>query len=86
MISVDANAIDRAEVIHGPGAVTYGSDAIGGVLDFHLLRPRFSPDSSLLLRGGAMARYGSSANEMCGNIHFGLGSRKLAFVGSVRCV
>ncbi|MBK6344239.1 MAG: TonB-dependent receptor [Flavobacteriales bacterium] len=83
VISVDANAIDRAEVIHGPGAMTYGSDAIGGVLDFHLLRPRFSPDSSLLLRGGAMARYGSSANEMCGNIHFGLGSRKLAFVGSV---
>jgi hemoglobin/transferrin/lactoferrin receptor protein len=82
VISVDANAIERAEVIHGPGAMTYGSDAIGGVMDFHLLRPRFSPDSSLHLRGGAMARYGSSAKEMGGNIHFGLGSRKLAFVGS----
>ncbi|MBK8227527.1 MAG: TonB-dependent receptor [Flavobacteriales bacterium] len=82
VISVDANAIDRAEVIHGPGAMTYGSDAIGGVMDFHLLRARFSMDSSLLLHGGAMARYGSAANEMGGNLHFGLGGRKLAFVGN----
>lgn len=82
VISVDANAIERAEVLHGPGAMTYGSDAIGGVMDFHLLRPRFSPDSSLLLRGGAMARYASAANEVAGNVNFGLGGRKVAFVGN----
>lgn len=82
VISVDANVIERAEVVHGPGAMTYGSDAIGGVMDFHLMRPRFSPDSSLLFRGGAMARYGSAANEFGGNFHFGAGGRKLAFVGN----
>jgi len=82
VISLDANALERAEVLHGPGAMSYGSDAIGGVMDFHLLQPRFSPDSSLLLKGGAMARYGSAANEMGGNLHVGLGGRELAFVGS----
>lgn len=82
IISTDANAIERAEVVHGPGAMTYGSDAIGGVMDFHMLRPRFSQDSSLLLRGGAMARYGSAANEFGGNVNIGLGGRRVAFVGS----
>jgi hemoglobin/transferrin/lactoferrin receptor protein len=82
VISVDASAIERAEVIHGPGAMTYGSDAIGGVMDFHLLRPRFSSDSSLNVRGGAGTRYGSAANEYGGNINLGLGTRKLAFIGS----
>ncbi|MBK9274524.1 MAG: TonB-dependent receptor [Flavobacteriales bacterium] len=82
IISTDANAIERAEVVHGPGAMTYGSDAIGGVMDFHMLRPRFSQDSTLLLRGGAMARYGSAANEFGGNLNLGLGGRRVAFVGS----
>lgn len=82
VISLDANAMERVEVVHGPGAMTYGSDAIGGVMDFHLLRPRFSPDSSLLFRGGALARYGSAANEFGGNFHFGLGGHKVAFVAN----
>ncbi|MBK9196377.1 MAG: TonB-dependent receptor [Flavobacteriales bacterium] len=82
VISVDASSIERAEVVHGPGAMTYGSDAIGGVMDFHLLRPRFSNDSSLLFHGGAMARYATAASEQAGHLHLGLGGGKLAFVGS----
>ncbi len=82
VISADPNAIERAEVLHGPGAMTYGSDAIGGVMDFHLLRPRFRSDSSLLIRGSAMARYASAANEFGGHFDIGLGGKKLAFVGS----
>lgn len=82
IISVDPSSIERAEVIHGPGAMTYGSDAIGGVMDFHLLRPRFSADSNLLFHGGAMARYASAANEQAGHLHLGVGGRKLSFIGS----
>ena len=82
VIGVDANAIERAEVLHGPGAMTYGSDAIGGVMDFHLLSPRFSTDSTMLVQGGAMARYASAPNERSGNVHVRLGGKKLAFVGS----
>jgi hemoglobin/transferrin/lactoferrin receptor protein len=82
VIGADPNAIERAEVLHGPGAMTYGSDAIGGVMDFHLLAPRFSQDSALLVRGGAMARYATAANELGGHFDIGAGGRKLAFVAS----
>jgi hemoglobin/transferrin/lactoferrin receptor protein len=82
IISADPYSLERAEVLHGPGAMTYGSDAIGGVIDIHLLRPRFSMDSILLARGSAMMRYASAANEIAGHIDIGLGGRKLAFVGS----
>jgi len=82
VIGVDANALERAEVLHGPGAMTYGSDAIGGVMDFHLLRPRFTSDSNLLAHGAAMARYGSAAHERTAHLHYGFGGRRLAFVAS----
>ena len=32
-IEVDQNSIDRVEVIKGPASLTYGSDAIGGVVN-----------------------------------------------------
>ncbi len=37
IISIDPLSIDDAEVIFGPGSLIYGSDAIGGVMDFHSL-------------------------------------------------
>jgi len=80
--TVDMFAMDRLELVRGPGSVLYGSDAIGGVIDIHLLRPRFSSDSTLLARGGAMLRYATAANELAGHVDIGLGGRKLAFVGS----
>ena len=82
VINVDVNAVERAEVIHGPGAMTYGSDAIGGVMDFHLLRPRFSADSNLRVAGTTYVRSASAANETAGHVDLGIGSRKLAFMGS----
>lgn len=82
LISVDPNALERAEVVHGPGAMTYGSDAIGGVMDFNMLRPRFSNDSGLTFQSGVLARYGSAARERTGHLHYGLGGRKLAFIAS----
>ncbi|MCB0793457.1 MAG: TonB-dependent receptor [Flavobacteriales bacterium] len=82
VIGVDPNALARAEVVHGPGAMTYGSDAIGGVMDFHLLDPRFATDSGMLFTGNTMLRYASAANELGAHLDLGLGGRKLAFLGS----
>lgn len=63
IISIDANAIESAEVLFGPGAVMYGSDAIGGVMDFHTLKPRFSDSTAPeLTAANVMARL-SSANK-----------------------
>ncbi|MBC7848595.1 MAG: TonB-dependent receptor plug domain-containing protein, partial [Chitinophagaceae bacterium] len=42
IISIDPLSVETAEVIFGPGSLIYGSDAIGGVMDFHTLDARFS--------------------------------------------
>ena len=40
IISIDALGTQTAEVNIGPGSLIYGSDAIGGVMDFHTLNAR----------------------------------------------
>jgi outer membrane receptor protein involved in Fe transport len=36
LATIDPSAIDRVELMLGPGGVTYGSDAMGGVIGLHL--------------------------------------------------
>ena len=43
-ISVDANSLERTEVIFGPSSVVYGSDALGGVVHFYTKTPRLGND------------------------------------------
>ena len=57
IISIDALGTQTAEVIFGPGSLIYGSDAIGGVMDFHSLNAGFSKDKKMLVSGSALARY-----------------------------
>lgn len=47
IISLDPASIEKAEVVFGPSSVVYGSDALGGVMDFHTKEPSFS-DSEYL--------------------------------------
>src|SRR5690606_14493688 len=44
VINLDPFAVDRLEILFGPGSVMYGSDALGGVMHFSTLRPRLSGD------------------------------------------
>ncbi|WP_238531658.1 TonB-dependent receptor plug domain-containing protein [Nitritalea halalkaliphila] len=53
VISLDPLSIQSTEVFFGPGAVLYGSDAIGGVMSFQTLRPSFSPSDTLQVSGAA---------------------------------
>ena len=46
VISLDPFAISSTEVLFGPGAVSYGSDAIGGVMVFSTLSPQLSQNQS----------------------------------------
>lgn len=82
VISLDANAIRETEVIFGPGSVIYGSDAIGGVMDFHTLRPELST-TGFSVSGQALARYATANQENTGHVDVNIGTQKLAFVGSV---
>ena len=82
VINIDPNAIRVAEVIHGPGAMTYGSDAIGGVMDFHTYDPEFRNDTNTLISGGAMARFASATEEESFNTRINASWEKVALMGS----
>lgn len=82
IISIDALSTETAEVIFGPGSLIYGSDAIGGVMDFHTLVPRLSPDDKLIVRGSALGRYSTTNKEQTVHGDINLGWRKWSVLSS----
>lgn len=83
VISVDPLATESAEVIFGPGSVIYGSDAIGGVMDFHSLQAAFSLDNKWRTKANALIRYSSANDERTAHIDFSAGNSKIAYLGSI---
>lgn len=79
VINIDALSIQSNEILFGPGAVMYGSDAIGGVMDFHTLDPVLSETSSITVSGNALTRYSSANREKTGHLNFNIGLNKWAF-------
>lgn len=82
IISIDALSTQTAEVIFGPGSLIYGSDAIGGVMDFHTLNARFSKDKKILLNGSAVARYSTANNEKTFHADINAGWKKLSLLST----
>ena len=82
VISIDPFAIQNTEIILGAGSVIYGSDAIGGVMNFYTQKPELSKSDSLIFKGNAILRYSSSSNEKTGHLDFNLGFKKWAFLTS----
>ena len=79
VISVDAASLDGLEVLFGPGSVQYGSDALGGVMNFRTRQPFFADNDKHTLFGGtAMVRYGSAMNEVTASAAIDLGTQYLA--------
>ena len=84
VISLDANSLESVEVLFGPGAVIYGSDAIGGVMNFNTKEAKFSTDSSkTYLPTHFATRYSSASNELMGHVDFNIGKEKWAFLTSL---
>lgn len=83
VISFDANAVQDTEIIFGPGSVMYGSDAIGGVMDFHTLRPVFASSDKTTFSGNAFGRISSANKEKTGHVDFNIGLDKWAFTTSI---
>jgi hemoglobin/transferrin/lactoferrin receptor protein len=63
IISLDPQVVESSEVIFGPGAVVYGSDAIGGVMDFHTRKPLLATSEKLLIRTELLGRYSGASGE-----------------------
>jgi len=82
VISIDPLSVETAEVIFGPGSLIYGSDAIGGVMDFHTLEPRFSKDKKTLVKGSVLGRYSTANKEKTFHADINLGWQKWSLLSS----
>ena len=82
-ILLDAHAIKQSEVILGPGTVIYGSDALGGVMDFHTLSPKITKGDKGIWEGNATVRYASANTEKTGHLDLSFAKGKWAWLGSV---
>ncbi len=78
VISIDPFTIKNTEVIFGPGSVIYGSDAIGGVMNFFTQTPRFSYTDSLTFSGNTNYRFASANAENTFHLDFNLGHQTWA--------
>lgn len=83
VISLDPFSIEKTEVLFGPGSVIYGSDAIGGVMNFYTLTPKLSNDKKSNISGGVTTRFSSANNEKTGHIHFNYGREKWATLTNI---
>ncbi len=83
VISVDPLSVERTEVILGPGSVVYGSDAIGGVINFFTLSPQFKSDDQDSFTGNGILRYATSNQEKTGHLDFNYATDKFASVTSI---
>lgn len=78
IITLDNNALARAEILLGPSSTVYGSDALGGVIHFRTTDPQLRDEKSqeLNFKGSAFYRYGSVNNEQTAHFDISLGGRK----------
>lgn len=79
VISIDPFSLQNTEILFGPGAVMYGSDAIGGVMVFETLRPDHENQQ---LKGNVVSRYSSAYSEKTFHGDFTYGKGKWGFVTS----
>ena len=84
VISIDANSLESTEILFGPGSVMYGSDAIGGVMDFHSLKTRFADTAGkTLFKLNTFGRYSTANQEKTGHLDFNLAGKKWSFLTSL---
>lgn len=83
VISLDPSVIDRTEIIFGPGAAIYGSDAIGGVMNFHSKRALVSTGDKLFVKADAYTRFSTANKEKTAHFDINIGGKKFAWLTGV---
>lgn len=84
VISLDAFTNEQSEILFGPGAVMYGSDAIGAVMSFQTLQPKFAPQhQQTYFKSNLNARFSSANNEKTVHTDFKYGNSLFSGVTSL---
>ncbi|MCC6725506.1 MAG: TonB-dependent receptor [Saprospiraceae bacterium] len=82
-ITTDPNVMERIEVLQGAGSVIYGTDAIGGVINFFTRKPALGDSSKLTGKTNGFFRYSSANQGLTGHAAINLGNRKWASLTAV---
>jgi len=84
-ITVDQAMLEKVEVIFGPNSLTYGSDALGGVVHFKSRLPKlkFTEEEGLHTFGNYNLRYSTANQEKTAHIDFNIGTKKIASLTSL---
>ncbi len=83
VINIDPHIVESTEVVFGPGSVIYGSDALGGVMDFRTRTPRWTFEGGTEAHLNAQFRYGSAANERTSHFDVTVAQEKVSYFGSI---
>ncbi|MGB0523711.1 MAG: TonB-dependent receptor [Flammeovirgaceae bacterium] len=79
VLTVDQNILEGADVYFGPNSLTYGSDALGGVVNFKTRQPIVGDK----LVGNFLTRYSSANNERMGHADVSYTKGKWAGLSSI---
>lgn len=83
IMTVDANSLERIEVISGPASVAYGSDALGGVVHLLTRHAAFRDSAGLGVGGGAFVRHATANNERTVHADLSLSTRRFSSFTSI---
>lgn len=83
VISIDPFSLKSVEVLLGSGGVRFGSDAIGGVMQFATHEPVFSKNDNPHIKSNVSLRHATANQEISGNIFLNYGLKKWAFVSNI---
>lgn len=83
VLSINPFNIEKTEIILGSGSVIYGSDAIGGVMNFYTTTPKLSDSKTPKILARSTVRYASANTEKTAHLDFNIGFKKWGFHTSV---
>jgi hemoglobin/transferrin/lactoferrin receptor protein len=79
-ITVDPFGMASTEILYGPGSTIYGSDAMGGVINFITMDPVLSTTGKTKFQGNVLGRFSSANQEKTGGINLNVGWKKLGIL------
>lgn len=81
LTTVDNNALEQIEVVHGPTSVLYGSDALGGTINLITRRPPLHAASAQIkARAALFGRFASADEEKTGRGEIALYNHRWALL------
>ena len=75
--TIDANSVERIEIIRGPTSVRYGSDALGGVIN--IITKKYMPSDTFSIHGKLGIDYASVYELSCMKMDIFGGDKKYDF-------